>query len=252
MSARLRFGCTLALLSAVGVAWACGDANGTEALTLKSFHGLKASKDGCSYSTEGVVGGLYDVQLATLQGGGDYSLYLELVNNLKSNENQGAGRLNTNQVKVTSVEISFDRSGPWSFLPSSVEIPTGIVVDTGEKAFAPIGAIPTTVAAKMFDRPDVFAKGGVPLRFTAKAKGVLFDGTDAESNDLPFSIDVCSGCFEPCRGSFPEAACSSNAQPDGWTCGKVSPGEGDGSGGTGGTGGTDGGAAGSGGDAAGG
>lgn len=249
MSARLRFGFTLALLSVVGVAWACGDADGTEALTLKAFHGLKASKDGCSHTENGIVGGLYDVKLAS-EGGGDFGIYLELVNNLKSNENLGAGRLNSNQVKVTKVEVSFERTGPWGFLPEKLEIPTGIVVDTGETHFTPIGAIPQSVAEAMFDRPDVFPDGigRVPLRFSAKAFGTLFDGTDATSNDLSFQIDVCRGCLVTC--AVAEAVCSSAAQPDGWACAKSS--DGGGSAGTGGTGGTGGGSAGSGGDAAGG
>lgn len=235
MSARLRFGFTLALLSLVGAAWACGDATGTEALTLKSFHGLKASKDGCTHTDNGIVGGRYDVGLATTEGAGDFAIYLQLVNNLKSNENLGAGRLNTNQVKVSDIEVAFDRSGPWSFLPERIKISTGIVVETGEKHFTPIGAIPQKIAAAMYDRPEIFDFRDdvlVPLRFSVKAAGTLFDGTEAESNELDVTIDVCRNCLDVCGGGPVDAACTSWAQPDGWACAKVTTG-----GGTGGTGG---------------
>ncbi|HWV39371.1 MAG TPA: hypothetical protein VN033_12955 [Vulgatibacter sp.] len=234
MSARVRFGITLALLSAVGAAWACGEATGTEALTLKSFHGLRATKDGCFHTEQPIVGGIYDVDLA-MDGGGDFGIYIQLVNNLKSNENLGAGRLNSNQVKVTEIEIAYDRIGPWDFLPEAVSIPAGIVVETGERHFAPIGAIPQSIATAIHDRPEIFENGFVPLRLWVMAKGELFDGTEAKSNDLAYTIDLCSGCLrpDPCGGGPVEAVCASAAQPDGWACAKTTPG-GNGGGGAGG------------------
>ncbi|HEY0840765.1 MAG TPA: hypothetical protein VGD74_11305 [Vulgatibacter sp.] len=219
MNARLRFGLILGLVSAIGAATACGDGTSTEALTLKSFHRLKTDKDGCSYESEhGAVMGHYDVGLAA-QGGGEFAVYLRLVNNLESNEDLDSGRLDTNRVKVDRVEIEFDRAAPWGFLPEKIDVPTGVVVDTAEEYFVPIGAVTQEVAALINERGDVFAKGPVRMRFKAKAFGELFDGTAAESNDLSFGIEVCRNCYgTPCPGMKVQALCSSWAQPDGWSC----------------------------------
>ncbi len=219
MNAYLRGSLLVALL---GIASAgvlgCGDGESTEAMTLKGFHGIKAGTDGCVHTEQPISNSTFDVGLAA-RGASEFHVYLELINNLKNNESADAGRLNSNQIKVESVEIFFERSEPWAFLPESVSVDAGIVLDTGERHMAPIAAIPQAVAIQILEEGLLRDLGPTKLRFSAKGKGKLFDGTKAASNELSFAVTVCEDCINPCGGLVPEAVCmGAGAQLDGFAC----------------------------------
>lgn len=213
----------LALCAAFSVA-ACGEGEVPEAMTLKAFHGLSPGKDGCVHADLPSTQGLFDVRKSS-SGYGDFYVYLQLQNNLKSNEDLGVGRLDTNWVKVESYELRYDRSGPWAFLPESHTIETGTVIETSEKYYAPIVAIPQGIARLINERTDLFEMGPVELRISVRAKGKLFDGSSAVSNDLGYTVAICRDCFLPCGGGSIEAMCAAGAQPDAYKCGGSSGGE---------------------------
>jgi len=222
MSTTIR-GRMLAIVLGLAVAaplFACGDAMVPEALTLKAFHGLNVSADGCVQADRPAVKGLFDVEYANL-GGGDYFAYLKLTNNLAGNDEPAVGRIDTKGVKVQTIEVTFAREAPWGFLPESLEIRAEAMIDTAEELFLPVGLIPTSVAKLIQAHNDIFAEGPVDLYFTAKAKGKLYDGTDAASNELGFAVSVCDDCMVPCNGRPVEAVCAgAMSQPDGYACGR--------------------------------
>lgn len=201
---------------------ACGDVTVPEALTLKAFHGLHVSTDGCVHQELATTRGGFDVRISSL-GGGDFVVYMHLQNNLLSNEESTVGIRDTKGVRVQSFEVTFDREGVWSFLPESLSVRTEAMIATDESMFVPVGIIPRSVAKLIHSHNDIFSEGPLDLFLTVKAKGQLYDGTEAVSNELGFLVTTCSNCLVPCPGGEVEAVCGDlGAQPDAYSCGEAS------------------------------
>lgn len=189
----------------VGILTGCG-VESYPSLTLTAFHGAIVGEDGgACVNTEVPISGMrFDAGVSAVRGD-PFILYLAVSNNLASTEDVDAGRVNTNKVSVTSVEVEYDNSGVWSFLPNGTVIPAGQVIDTDEIYFEPISAIDGKVARLMVEGKDGVASplvgGGVfqPLLMTFRVKGQLQDGTEVESNALDHTIYVCNDCLPECE-----------------------------------------------------
>lgn len=209
----------IGLAATLGGLAACG-VESSPSFTLAAFHGLKVETDSCTYTEDLRGGGLFDA-LVSSQSGSPYVLYLELQNNLASNEDESSHRLNTNKIQLTEIEVSYQNEGAWSFLPKKTRIPAGAVIDTNGSLFISVGAMDKAFADLALTGKDGVASpiGGPndssELLLTFKAKGRMGDGTDIESNELDYTVSICNGCMMPMCNV--EAACAL-AQPDGIKC----------------------------------
>lgn len=204
-------------------------------IVVDGFYPLvyEISENTCRHGDEEnpITSGSYDAGLGQL--GTSYYAYVLVRNNLPDNSDESAGRLNSNDFQLRAVDVSIDNSGPWRFLPSTQTVALSAGVQVAGRIFVPVPLISPTLAAAIVqgtpELPSPVANEGdsFPLMIRLRARGVLLDGSEIESNEMLFPITVhnrrgdlgcpagqtisgCSIVFTN-QGAFP-------VQPDGWTC----------------------------------
>src|SRR5262245_1412014 len=132
--------------------------------------------------------GGYDAGLGQL--GTSYYEYILVRNNLPENSDASAGRLNSNDFQVQAVEVSIGNTGPWKFLPASQTVAVSAGVRVGGTIFLPVPIFSPTLAAAMIEgkpgQPSPVAAEGdaFPLNVRVRARGVLLDGSEVETNEM--------------------------------------------------------------------
>jgi len=217
----VRYGTALAGIAAgtLGLA-ACGvDSN--PYLVISAFHRLEIEDDACTWSDLPVVGGTFDAGISALAGGvgGTYTQYVRLDNMMLPTDDEAEQRLNTTWIQLTEFEISFDRTEPWGFLPESRTVPTAFVAQSESENYVPVPAFDSQLAKLMIEGPGspIAAEFScADLIVTYKARGVMGDGTEVESNAVDFPMTICNGAVR-CPPGFLAKGCSF-VQPDGFIC----------------------------------
>jgi hypothetical protein len=178
-----------------------------------------------------ITSGTYDAGLGQL--GVSYYTYVLVRNNLPDNSDNSAGRLNSNDFQLRSLEVTIDNAKPWQFLPSKQIVNASAGVRVAGTSFVPVPLISPTLAASMVQgspaAPSPIANEGsqFAINVRVRAKGVLNDGSEVESNEMSFPMTISnhklgnpcqtnqllSGCtvVDTAQGTFP-------VQSDGWTC----------------------------------
>ena len=217
----VRFGTALVGLAAATSGLAACGVDSNPYLVISAFHRLDVEDDGCKWSELPVVGGTFDAGVSAHAGAGrgTYTQYVRIDNIMPPNGDDDEQRLNTTWIQLTEFEVSFDRTGPWAFLPASRVIPTAFVAQSESENFVPVPALDPQVAKLMIEGSgSPIAEDGAcaELIVTYQARGVMGDGTEIESNVVDFPMTICNGAVG-CPMGFLSKGCSF-VQPDGFIC----------------------------------
>ncbi len=216
----------LAAVLAVSVA-GCGDVESTGFLSLTQVSGLDFEEGDCGAPNKTLVPALaYDAGVGTANGS-SYLLGLWLQNSLVANDDTdgtSTGRINTNQIRIKRIEVSFTDRELWGFLDEKIDVSMPFTLDTESEIGWPTDVIPLRYAKDMIENPKSPIRqertGWTSLPIRIRAVGELLDGTKVESNEFDLTLSVCNLCSGGCPEGYEPKGCS-NAQPDLYKCEKA-------------------------------
>ncbi|MEE2645209.1 MAG: hypothetical protein VYD19_09780 [Myxococcota bacterium] len=155
---------------------------------------------------EYVALGLMDLVVAQ-----NYVANLEVRNRLEdnvalNNQTNSDGRVNTNNVTLQEVELSYrDVEGVGLELEPQriVEIGQQLSSESDAKLAIGIELITPAMATALIENQELFfndagtalARRSVKVEVSLQVRGVTFDGGEVESNRLNFPLSICTGCL---------------------------------------------------------
>lgn len=197
----------LALPALAVLATAC--LSDMSAVTITGFETITLDGGVCKPSGTTLIQGGLDTA-----GGQSYMVAVSLKNEMPSNKDDKANRLDSNTVYFDTAEVSFRTSAGAPFgAPAPERIPVSVVVPAGGSARAAMTVLSSLNGQTLAGASDGFLI--IDVRLTGKTA----DGAAIMSNSAEFPVQLCTNCMNPCnQGEVVVNACSPG-QPDGTVCG---------------------------------
>lgn len=191
-----------------------GCASDMSPVSIQGFEFI-AIKDGvCMPSGANLVQSRLDTALGT-----GYMVAVKVANDLASNADVTADRVNSNTVYLDTAEVTFRASKGAGFqTPAAERIPVSIVVPAGGKADAAMQVLSVKNGETLQNAELGFLI--VEVRLTGKTA----DGAAVASTPAEFPVQICKNCVNPCGSGEEIVAACSPGQSDGVICDAVGDG----------------------------